>query len=422
MKKNLKYINYTAGAMLAVMIVFMLRYFLQLPEPLIWALEIIILIVFYINYNRHYVKESIDKTGRNLTLLFMAWLLLGFIRASFYAEGYWMWKSVFYQLLITLFYVVILISTNLGVVQRYYRLYWLFFLPLVAVSFFIDSTPLNLNYVPYSTLMLFFVLVPKRKRILLIAIMVLYFITNFQRNDLIKILVTPVIGLSISYFYKYLPKSSIKFAHFSLLVLPFILLFLAVSGTFNVFKMDEYIKGDYTINEQTDEGIREESLTTDSRTFLYENVFYTLNKYDAWLFGRSPAFGDEGAIAYFENNLTTGLIGRYGNEVGILDILLWYGLVGAFLYFFIYVRASYLVIYKSRNRFAKGVGLYVAFIWTWAFIWEKPLFETFFMIDLVLLGLCFSNEFRSMTDSEVKLWIKNIFEKNKVKKLIPKPI
>jgi len=134
MKKNLKYINYTAGAMLAVMIVFMLRYFLQLPEPLIWALEIIILIVFYINYNRHYVKESIDKTGRNLTLLFMAWLLLGFIRASFYAEGYWMWKSVFYQLLITLFYVVILISTNLGVVQRYYRLYWLFFLPLVAKS------------------------------------------------------------------------------------------------------------------------------------------------------------------------------------------------------------------------------------------------------------------------------------------------
>ena len=46
---------------------------------------------------------------------------------------------------------------------------------------------------------------------------------------------------------------------------------------------------------------------------------------------------------------------------------------------------------------------------------EKPMFENFFMVDLMLLGLCFSTRFRAMNDEEVGIWVRAIFEKRKNK-------
>lgn len=417
MNKHLKYINQLALALLGVILHSIFINLFHLPEPVKWVIEITILYVFYTNFKRYNIGRLMDRQGYFLTLFLIGWLFIGFLRGVYYAQGYWMWKIVTNQLLITLFYVVILISTNINVVQRYYKLYFILFIPLVAVSYLINRTPLNLDYVPYATLMLFVGLVPKKERILLIGIVVFFFLVNFQRNDLIKIMVTSLIGICISFFYVAIPKWSIKFAHFILLSLPLLLLFLGTTGVFNVFKMDEYISGDYEQKIVTDEGEeKEDNLKIDTRTFIYQNVFYTMNKHDAWVFGRSTAFGDEGIIGGFGKlSKETGLKGRFGNEVGIMDILLWYGIVGVVLYFLLYVRASYMAIYKSNNRYAKAIGLYVAFLWSWSFIWEKPLFENFFMMDLILLGLCFSTRFRAMTDDEVGIWVQAIFEIKKTK-------
>lgn len=416
MNKHLKYINQTSIALLGVGLVNIFMNLFHLPEPLKWAIEIIILNVFYTNFKRYNIGRLMDRKGYLLTFFLMGWLFIGFLRGAYYAQGYWIWKTVTNQLLITLFYVVILISTNINAVQRYYRFYFILFIPLVILSYLIDGTPLYLDYVPYATLLLFIGLVPKKQRIFLIGIVVFFFLTNFQRNDLIKIMVTTLIGIFISFFYVAIPKWSIKFAHFILLTLPLLLLLLGTTGVFNIFKMDEYISGDYEKKIDSDKGEIKDNLKADTRTFIYQNVFYTMNKYDAWLFGRSTAFGDEGVIGSFGKlNKTMGTKGRYGNEVGIMDILLWYGIVGLVLYFLLYVRASYVAIYKSANRYAKAVGLYVAFLWSWSFIWEKPMFENFFMMDLILLGLCFSNRFRAMTDEEVGIWVKTIFVNRKNK-------
>lgn len=416
MNKHLKYINQIVFALLGVILLFIFMNLFDLPEPFKWAIEIIILYVFYTNFKQYNIRCLMDRKGYLLTLLLISWLFLGFLRGAYYAEGYWIWKTVMNQLLITLFYIVIFLSTNIEVVQKYYRLYFILFIPLVMVSYLIDRTPLNLDYVPYATLMLFIGLVPKKQRILLIGIVFFFFLTNFQRNDLIKIMITSLIGIYISFFYTAISKWSTKFAHFILLTLPLLLLLLGTSGVFNVFKMNDYVKGDYEQKIVTDKGVQQDNLKSDTRTFIYKNVFYTMNKYDAWLFGRSTAFGDEGIIGVFGKfNYMTKTKGRFGNEVGILDILLWYGFLGVILYFLIYVRASYLAIYKSANRYAKAVGLYVAFLWTWSFIWEKPMFENFFMVDLMLLGLCFSTRFRAMNDEEVGIWVRAIFEKRKNK-------
>jgi hypothetical protein len=416
MNNNLKYINRVGFALLGVMLRILLGNLFHFPEPLNWVIELLILYVLFTNFKRYNIGIVMDRPGYCLTVLLMGWFFIGFLRGANYAEGYWMWKGVANQLLLTFFYFVIVVSTDIKVVHRYFYLYFLLFVPMVVVSYLIDGTPLYLNYVTYTTLMLFVGLIPKKQRIFLIGIVFFFFLNNFQRNDLAKIMVTSLIGIAFSFFYIAIPKWSIKLAHFFLLSLPIVLLFLATTGGVNVFKMDEYIKGDYKQTVRTSAGVEEEDLTIDTRTFIFENVFYTMNRYDAWIFGRSTAFGDEGLIGGMgELNHETGLKGRFGNEVGIMDILLWYGIVGVVIYFLIYVRASYVAIYRSANRYSKAVGLHVAFLWAWSFIWEKPVFENFFMMDLILLGLCFSKSFRGMTDAEVGIWVRAIFVKKKNK-------
>jgi hypothetical protein len=412
LKKIIKFINQLALIFLAVLVLPMFIFLLKLPEPFLWAYQSLVSIVFYLNFKKYNLNGLMDRQGSVLTSIFIGWLFLGFLRGAYYSNFYWEWKSVFSQLYITFFYGVIFLSTNIYVVQRYYGLYFILFIPLVIFSYLINGTPLNLNYVPYSTLMIFIGVIPKRQKLFLIAIVIFFFLANFQRNDSIKMLVTVLIGITMTFFSKLFIKNILKPAYIFLLCLPFILVGLGTSGVFNVFKMDEYIKGDYEQEISTSQGKENDDLKADTRTFIYKNVFFTLNKYDAWLFGRGTAYGDEGIEGSFEKENKITIKGRYGNEVGIMDILLWYGLIGVVIYFLVYLRASFVAIYQSKNRYAKAVGLYVAFLWTWSFIWEKPMFETFFMMDLILLGLCFSNRFRVMNDREFHLWVEGIFKNN----------
>lgn len=410
------HIRNASWALMAVMIAIMIFFVFKLPEAFSWAYKGIILIVFYANLKYLVTYKEIDKTGLYLTIAFIAWLLFGFVRATFYADNYWVWKSVIIAFFMTLFYIVIILSTNIELIQRYYSLYWVLFIPLVILSYISIGNPLLLNYVPFSTLMLFFALIPPKKKWALIGIVLLFYISSYQRNDLIKILVASFTGFSIGYFYHFIPKWSIRLVHFSFLIAPFVLLQLAISGIFNVFIMDEYISGEYTQEINTKEGIVEDDLLGDTRTFIFENVFATMETYDAWILGRSPAFGDEGVDDFWGIDEVTGIKGRFGNEVGVMDVLLWYGVIGVALYFLLFVRASYLAIYKSRSRFVQAVGLYVAFLWVWAFVWEKPLFETFYMMDLILIGLCFSNKFRQLSDNEMEYWVRGIFNYSLIKK------
>lgn len=415
------YSKVTSWALFAVMLSVMLSVIFKLPEPFSWFFMIAIIFILFKSLSTSFDVKKMDKGGFYLTLTFIGWLVLEFIRATFYAEGYWMWKMVISNLIITMFYIVILVSSNLTIVRNYWGLYWKSFFPLVILSIFFYKSPTLLDFLPYSILMLFFAFIPKKNRLLLIGICVLYFIANEHRNDLAKIIVAASIGLFIFYFYRTFPKM-IRIVHIAFLSAPFIFLWLGVSSEFNVLNMDDYIKGDHTRKRTNDEGKLEDvSLKADSRTFIFENVFYTLNNNNDWILGRSPAFGDEGVDNSWGTDESTGLKGRYGNEVGIMDILLWYGVIGVIIYFLMFFRASYLAIYKSKSRYVKGVGLYVAYLWLMSFIWEKPMFQTFYMMDLVLLGLCFSNKFRQMNDREVEIWVRGIFSSRKVKRINIRP-
>lgn len=401
MKKEIKYTTWASfGVILHIIIYFALK----LPEPALWAMRMIILFVLYIFCTKVISLKRIDKIGLFILYAFILWQIISFIRGTFDAgSNYWIWKGMTNNLLVALFYITILYATNPIWVCNTYRLLWKYFIILSIIAIIFCRDPLIVNYLPYSTMLLFWPAIPKKNKYLLLIIVLYFFILNTQRNDLAKIAFAVFCGLIVYRLYKYIPLILFKISHIILLIIPFVFILLAVFADFNIFKFDEYIKGEHKVTRVENGETVEEDLLADTRTFIYRNTFYTLNKYDAWITGRNTAHGDEGFSSFI--NQETGTKGRYGNEVGIMNILLWYGIIGVLLYFILYARASYLAIYKSNNSYMKIIGIYTAFLWCWSFIWECCLFEMFYMMNIIFIGIGLSSSFRNMTNKEFKTWI-----------------
>ena len=105
---------------------------------------------------------------------------------------------------------------------------------------------------------------------------------------------------------------------------------------------------------------------------------------------------------------------RFSNEVSVLNVFTWTGLIGVLLYFLVFFRASYLAVNKSNNIYMKIVGLYVAFRWAYAWVEDFNRFDLSNLFLWIMIGMCFSNSFRAMNNLEVKFWVRGVFEKRYV--------
>lgn len=402
---------------LGVMLCYMFSSLFNMPTVFDWILKVLLFGYFYGAARKYVQLRDIDKSGYVSVLLFLGWITFEFVRAFCFADGYWMWKNVIDSLLGMSIFVVVFLAVSPLWLQGIYKIFFKNFWWLIgmAIIFTPAHNPNALNYLPYSTLLLFWRYIPLKKSFLLLAIVMLFFVTQEQRNDALKMIMALFLGFSVTYLAKLIPLWLIKLAHALLLLLPIVFLITGFLGIFNPFKMDEYIKGDMTREVKNESGENyDDNLKADTRTFIYTNVSYTMDLYDAWIMGRSPAYGDEGPIGIASDiDNETHLRGRYGNEVQIMNILLWYGVIGCLLYFLMYARASFLAIYRSRSIIMKGIGIYVAFLWMWSFIWEITKFEVFFMMNIAFLGVCFSKKYREMTDKDFKQWVLGIFYKKK---------
>ena len=133
-------------------------------------------------------------------------------------------------------------------------------------------------------------------------------------------------------------------------------------------------------------------------------------KYNYWILGRSPARGNETTV-FADKAEITGREERLRNEANIPNIFTWTGTIGVLLIFFIFYRASWLAINRSSNIYIKLIGLFVAFRWLYAWIEDYYAFDINTFTVWFMIGICFSESFRNMNNSEVKLWIRGIFAK-----------
>jgi len=134
------------------------------------------------------------------------------------------------------------------------------------------------------------------------------------------------------------------------------------------------------------------------------------------LFGRTPARGNDSASfgAYTAEDLNTGKYERHSNEVCHPNVFTWLGLVGMVMYSLLYMRSSWLAVYRSRNIYVKLVGVYIAFRWLYGWIEDWNAFDIANLSLWMLMAIGFSTEFRSMSNAEFKRWVRSVFVKKPI--------
>lgn len=127
--------------------------------------------------------------------------------------------------------------------------------------------------------------------------------------------------------------------------------------------------------------------------------------------GRTPARGND-SVTFGEFNaeeLKTGKFERHSNEVCFPNIFTWLGLIGMILYCLIYLKSSYLALYKSNNLFMKLIGVYIAFRFLFGWIEDFNRFDISNIALWMVIAMGFSVEFRRMNNQEFILWVKSVF-------------
>lgn len=387
---------------------------LPLKNTFIWWTIYAIILATFISSKRTTFDYRNDKNLFYLKI-YLYWVAICIVRGFFVAENYWEFKNLMGTGMVLLLPCSIYVTTNKYAIQKilsFWFLYGLLLFPLILP--FISGTGYGRYLVPVSFIALFFpVLNRKWKLITLATCLFVIFISLDARSNVIKFSV-PVIFCLLYLFRYYLTESILRALHRSVMLLPIALFIASSFGFFNIFNMESYIEGSYNITKTDAEGYSiEGNLIADTRTLLYEESIASAIKNNYVLLGRTPARGYDSASfgLYLKEILNTGKMERFSNEVSILNIFTWTGLIGVLLYFLIFYRASYLAINSSNSSFLKILGLYVAFRWTYAWVEDFSLFDLSNFILWTIIGMCYSRDFRRMTDYEFKAWLRGILSK-----------
>jgi hypothetical protein len=123
-----------------------------------------------------------------------------------------------------------------------------------------------------------------------------------------------------------------------------------------------------------------------------------------WIFGSGPSVMFQTELADYSDDYKDGRLG--GFESSILSFFVFGGIVQVVIVFFIFWRASRFAIINSKSWAIKLIGLYISLRWVFCFI-ENPLgFNIYWVVTFLFIGACFSPVVRSLTDDQIKYFLK----------------
>lgn len=376
-----------------------------------WIISAVILMCFFLSKQYFFDKRNDDNMI--IIWLYLLWNSVCIIRGVFAAEMYWDWKVLIANSMVLLMPIIIFSTTNQMVVQALLSFYVKYALPFFLIFGIITRTDaFGFYLIPISLLILFLPVLTKRQQYTVILVTIVLIIADpAARSNVIKFGV-PFLILLIYYFRNKLPENIFKVTRISFFVIPILFFVLGITGVFNIFNIREYLKSEeMTAVGLDNEGNRVDmNIVEDTRTFLYEEVLESAIDNRYWFLGRTPARGNDSEAFGERGAELTGRYERIENEIGLANVFTWTGVVGVIFYFFIFYRASYLAVNKSRNNYVKMIGVYVAFRWLFAWVEDVNNFSLNYFMLMLMLGLCFSYSFRHMTDREITIWARGIFD------------
>lgn len=365
-----------------------------------WLLDGLILIKFFV----------LTRGQERITPIFVFLLCVGvsFVYGvTWQAYTYWDWKLLVSNLMVfslPLTVYVFLTPSILGSVLHFWlRRAWIILLILAP---FLASDAFGRFLMPYSFLALFFTVLNTRNRIIIaIAYGITITLGNESRSDMLKFSVCLLLG-----FVYYIPiirsifKRWMKEIVYVLWVLPIVMLGLGVTGVFNVFNIEEELGLEGTYMIKSSNSGEDVSALTDTRTFLYSEEITSAIKNNYVIQGRSMARGYDSL--FFGDNDESKRGERGKCETSILNIFNYFGLIGVIIYFGIFVTASYKAIAHSKNVYVPIIGVYVAFRWLFGWIEDFSNFDLNYLFIWIMISICYSDEYRNMTNQEFIGWIR----------------
>ncbi|SHG28883.1 hypothetical protein SAMN05443549_103138 [Flavobacterium fluvii] len=359
-----------------------------------------------------FVFRPLKKKWRNLIprpilvvfFLLMFWNLVTIFRGFLFVTDYYDSKFIFDTSL--LFLLIPLVFVNGVYLINIEKLFAFALKYLFRFGFVLIPLALVTNIQLYSRVMIpisiFIVIIPFLKPkwrilILIVAVTSILMYTLFRTN-IVRIVIALL--LVLTYYFRFLINIKLlKTLYVLLFITPMVFLFLALTNQFNVFKFQEL---DDKYNTVDNIG-QERNYLDDNRTFLYAEVLSSLERKGNLILG-------EGAVGKYKSNYFDfgDRRGRYMSEIGFLNTLLFSGIIGFLIIFLFLFIVSYYALYKSNNWLSKMFGLFIACRWIIFFVEEFTLFDLNFFFYWILLGLISTNKFRSMKDSEVKMFFMNI--------------
>jgi hypothetical protein len=238
------------------------------------------------------------------------------------------------------------------------------FLPILLLTWFFQKKR-NKRIVMFSTVVYVFIsiIISQRANILFILLLLFFWFIQFLRQTELK------------------PTKKIL-----------AILILLAGSIMMLLRMDAYY----------DKIMSNEEVTTDTRTFLFEELFMDLSPKEQWV-GRG-ALGTYYS-PYFEYIAQQGLEGdsetRSVNEVGYLQMILKGGYVMMLLYLLILLPAAFLGIFRSKNIIAKMCGYFIlAYLIIWG-ISYYPVYSAEYLLVWMAAGTVMSKRNRSITNKQL---------------------
>lgn len=345
-----------------------------------------------------------------IVTFYFLWIIFQIIRGLLGCEMYMDYRQLIDGAVMLSLPILLYLFAYPAVVQYVLRK-WLYWGGLVFLIFIFWNTGPNCLYLaPISIFACFFFELPKKWKIMIGIILVLWLTTILDRANFLRSAMMIACAIGIKY-RKFLSDAMLKMVHNIFYVIPLVLLLLGFLGVFNFFQhLQEDNDGKYTSQIiRSDGSIQDVNVLGDTRTFIYNEVLLSSIKHGYAVWGRTPARGND---SYYFQALTDDGKGhklrmneRHVNEVGFLNVYTWIGLIGILLYSLIYLRASILALWHSNNSYMKILGVFVAF--RWALGWIEDI-NTFFIHSIILwmlIAMCMSEKFRKLTDSEFRVWL-----------------
>lgn len=345
-------------------------------------------------------KEQLIKK-KNLLYFYCIYGFIILIYSLFVSNSYFQDRYVFTVYMPSIVLPMFsLLSAKLNYAFTFLKSFLTISIPISVFLFFSEITGMGdfTHYVSFIYILILFI--PYLKKFWIIILLITSILSLFydldSRSNLLNLCF--VFILYSVYFFKKKHKLFAKRLSTALMTLPILLVSLGIFFSFNSYDFLNQFQDDVVVTN----GEKDVLLLKDTRTGIYSDAWSGVTEQNDLIFGLSAAgyhktflADHEGYAEYYKN-------GRLGSESGILEYLLRGGLVFVLVIFLIHMYAMKYAINNSNNSLCKILGVYIAFRFFFMFVEGQPNLNLSNISTFIVIGLCLSTKFRSLTDKQIK--------------------